>query len=138
MTTYDVMERMLYEIIDELPEDLFRHLNGGVALVADAKFHEDSAGANDLYVLGEYHHEPHGLGRYITIYYGSFISLHGRLRPDRQKDRLRRILLHEITHHMESLAGERGLERKDAERLMDYRRRKSQRNAHVSGEITIG
>ena len=123
---------MLDDIADEIPEEFYRELNGGVFLLPDTKMHPDSMGVEDktgpenLYILGEYHNDRKGmggLGRYIVIYYGSFIRLYPNLRPQRQKEELRRVLIHEFTHHLESLAGERGLEIKDAVKLEKYRQR---------------
>jgi hypothetical protein len=42
----------------------------------------------------------------------------------RIKDELRRVVRHEFTHHIESLAGERGLEIKDAIAMERYKHRK--------------
>ena len=35
-------------------------------------------------------------------------------------EQLREVLRHEFTHHIESLAGERGLEIKDEQQIRDY------------------
>jgi predicted Zn-dependent protease with MMP-like domain len=64
-----------------------------------------------------------GLGRYIAIYYGSFEKVYGNCSPEEQKEQLRRVLIHEITHHIESLAGERGLEIKDKAELEKYKQK---------------
>ncbi|MDR1754967.1 MAG: hypothetical protein LBR74_08745, partial [Eubacterium sp.] len=66
-------------------------------------------------------HEPYGLGRYINIYYGSFVRARGYLDAEGQKAELRRILRHEFTHHLESLAGEKGLEIKDRIEIEKYK-----------------
>jgi len=124
MTTFEDMELVLHKMVNDLPEDLFRELNGGVILLPDVKMHDASEGRDHLYVLGEYHNEPRGLGRYITVYFGSFMMLHSRLAPDRQKDKLRKILYHEFTHHLESLAGERELEIEDAKGILEYKLRR--------------
>jgi hypothetical protein len=60
------------------------------------------------------------MGRYITIYYGSFSHVYGHLEKKALKEQLRETLKHEFTHHIESLAGERGLEIKDARYIADY------------------
>lgn len=129
--TFDEVGQMLDDIAEEIPKDFYRDLNGGVFLLPDTKRHPESRGDtdinnNNLYILGEYHNDRKGLGglgRYIVIYYGSFIKLYAYLPPERQKEELRRVLIHEFTHHLESLAGERGLEIKDAEQLEKYRQR---------------
>lgn len=62
MFTIDETEDMLNEIANELPEEFFRHLNGGIALKEAAKRHPKSC-ADDLYILGEYR-VAGPLGRY--------------------------------------------------------------------------
>ena len=119
MITIEEMHQLLDQIVDELPAELFQQLNGGIYLLPDEKLSEDDL-AEDLYVLGEYCHE-YPLGRYINIYYGSFVQLD--IAEKRLPKRLRDVVLHELTHHWEDLSGERGLEQKD-ERMVDaYRRR---------------
>jgi len=119
MYTIDDVERMLNEIAEELPEDFFKRLNGGVILLPDYKLHPMSAGS-DLYTLGDYS-SSREMGRGIRIYYGSFMRVHGHLPEAQFREKLRGTLLHEFTHHLESLAGERGLEIKDKIELEEYR-----------------
>ena len=123
MISYDELGTMLDEIGREMPDDLYRELNGGVILLPETKLHPESAGAESLYILGQYHNDPLGLGRYITIYYGSFIRVYGYCAPDRQREELKKIVYHEFTHHLESLAGDRSLEIQDAIGLANYKRR---------------
>jgi len=121
MVTFDEAGAMLDEIADELPGEFYRELNGGIILLPEAKMHPEG---NNLFILGEYNNDRKGyggLGRYIVIYYGSFVNLYAHLNPESQKEELRRILVHEFTHHVESLAGERGLEIKDAQQMARYR-----------------
>ena len=118
---------MLDEIAEEIPEEFYRDLNGGIILMPETKRHRGAVRsiAGNLFILGEYHNDRKGmggLGRYIAIYYGSFVRLYSHLSPDGQKAELRRTLIHEFTHHIESLAGERGLEIKDAQKLEEYKR----------------
>ena len=118
MISLEEMEKMLNEITEDFPRDLTTHLNGGMILLPDVKLHEKSRN-NDLFILGEYHND-HVFGRYIAIYYGSFMRVHGRLNRDQLKERLRSTLKHEFIHHLESLAGEKGLEVRDAESIARY------------------
>ena len=127
MTTFEELEAMLYEIADELPPELYDGLNGGVVLRPEAKFHEVSTDTDLLYILGEYHYDPRGLGRYIIVYYGSFIQLHGNASPSRQREKLKGILCHELTHHLESLAGAKDLEVKDRWDIYDFVSRKNRK-----------
>ena len=118
---------MLNGIVDEIPTEFFTDLNGGVILLNECKPHPESQG--DLFIMGEYHH-TNTLGRYICIYYGSFMRIYGNLPPDQMYEQLKHTVLHEFTHHVESLAGERGLEIEDHIHMEEYRRHhktKSQR-----------
>ena len=121
MLTIDEVNELLNDIMDELPLAIFDKLNGGVIVSPEVKLHPEGKDRHDLYILGEYNRDP-GLGRYIVIYYGSYMELYGYLEADALKDRLRETLFHELTHHLEGLAGERDLEIKDEIDLARYRR----------------
>jgi len=117
--TMDDVEQMLNQIADDIPAEFFRDLNGGIMLLERCEQHPESAG--DLYTLGEYSNR-HDMGRHICIYYGSFMRLYGDAPEDVLRAELRGTLLHEFTHHLESLAGMRDLEIRDQIRLDEYRR----------------
>ena len=119
MITYDEMIELLDEIACTFPKEFFNDLNGGIVLRRETKKHPDYK-SSDLYVLGEYHKDPYGLGRFIAVYYGSFIQVYGTCNRNAQKRELARIVRHEFTHHIEELAGERGLEIKDRLELGKY------------------
>lgn len=121
MISFEDIGTILDDIADELPEDFFRGLNGGINLLPDIKIHPQSDSSGNLFIMGEYRHDPRGLGRYINIYYGSFMKLYAHANSDIQKEKLRNILLHEFTHHWESLGGVRTLALKDAYNLMKYK-----------------
>jgi len=121
MMTFDEVADVLEDIIDGLPQELFEKLNGGVNLLPDIKTHTESSGHYPLFIMGEYHHHGMGLGRFINIYYGSFVRLFGYRQREHQISEIRRVLLHELTHHLESLAGVRDLEIQDAIDLEKYR-----------------
>jgi len=108
MLTFDETNEALTHLIETLPPGIFDGLNCGVALVEDALY--DEAG---LLILGQYHVEPYGLGRYITIQYGSMITAYGHLQTDAFINKLEDTLHHELTHHLESRAGDRSLEIQD-------------------------
>lgn len=118
MITIDDAQEMLDELASELPQGFYSELNGGISLLPEIKLHPERR-ADDLYIMGEYVRDRH-MGRYIVIYFGSFEALYGNLPKDAFKSNLRRTLRHEFTHHLESLAGERGLEVKDAEDMERY------------------
>ena len=124
MVTIAEMEKMLDEIASGFPKELFNELNGGIILLPETK--SNPAGKN-LYILGQYHRGGN-MGRYISIYYGSFEKVYGHLDKERLHEHLTRTLKHEFTHHLESLAGEKGLEIKDAEFLADYLRKNPAQN----------
>jgi hypothetical protein len=112
---------MLDELAAELPEQFYKELNGGILLLPETMLSPEAVD-DDLYTLGEYHYS-YSMGRYITIYYGSFDALYGHLSPGELKGRLRSTLRHEFTHHLESLAGEKDLETEDERQLARYRYR---------------
>jgi len=112
---------MLDELIAELPPEIFTRLNGGVLLLPDVKLSAE-ARASDLYTLGEYEYSP-ALGRTIRIYYGSILRAHGQMSPEKFREALRAVLHHELTHHLESMAGDHSLEADDNVRLNWYRMR---------------
>ncbi|MBP1920231.1 metallopeptidase family protein [Youngiibacter multivorans] len=118
MVTFEEMGRILDEIADGFPEELFKELSGGIVLAPELKLNQMSMN-NDLYILGEYH-RGFNSGRYIVIYYGSFMKVYGYLEDTELKERLEHTLKHEFIHHLESLAGEKGLEKEDAKNLFDY------------------
>ena len=103
-------------LAEELPEEFYRDLNGGILLVPEAK---QSPHGPDLLILGEYVVSS-SMGRMIKIYYGSFQQMFSGLNEEQLTEQLREVLRHEFTHHIESLAGERGLEIKDEEQIRNY------------------
>jgi len=120
------MEAMLDEIAYEIPKEFYRELNGSIVLLPEVKPHPESQNGGSLFIMGEYHNDRKGyggLGRYIIIYYGSFMQLYGGSSEKRLREELKKVLIHEFTHHLESLAGERDLEIKDAIDLERYRLR---------------
>lgn len=118
MISIDEMEVMLDKIAKELPEDFYKNLNGGILLLPETRQHPKDK-ADDLYILGEYHRDGL-LGRYIAIYYGSFIQVYGNLPNDQLKEKLKKTLKHEFRHHLESQAGDKSLEIQDATDIEKY------------------
>ena len=128
MYSIDEVEAMLDDIAAELPDDFWKELHGGVILMPDVKYHY--AGPGDLHILGDYNNY-YNYGRHIRIYYGSFIQVYGHLPPEHFRAQLRSTLIHEFTHHLESLAGERGLEIKDKIQLEQYKQFKRNRHENL-------
>jgi len=110
---------MLDEISGDIPRAFFKELNGGIVLRPEKKYHPAGI-KNDLYIMGEYHVDPR-MGRSIFIYYGSFAAIYGYLKRDMLRERVKKTVLHEFTHHFESLAGEKDLEIEDAVKLVKYK-----------------
>jgi len=125
MFTIEEVNDMLDEIAAELPEGIFKDLNGGVSLLAETKI-SDRDPDGGLYTLGEYRRDQ--MGRYIVIYYGSMCAAYGNSSPKKMRKHLRDVLTHELTHHLESLAGDRSLEIEDAKDLRDWYDRKKRSN----------
>lgn len=117
----DQVEEMLNRISEELPDDFYRNLNGGILLLPQEKINPRSAHGN-LYILGEYVVNS-SMGRFINIYYGSLEKMYSHASEKELEDALREVLFHEFTHHVESLSGERGLEKKDAEQMKEFAKR---------------
>ncbi len=113
MITIAQMQDMLDDIAAELPQELYKELNGGILLLPEAKKHEKGG---DIYILGEYYRGG-PMGRYIVIYYRSFLKVHGHLGEKQFKKELRATVRHELRHHIESLAGSDDLERIDEENI---------------------
>lgn len=125
MISIEAFEQMVAEIAETLPEEFFRDLSGGVMVKEERKIHPQSVGA-ELNIMGEYRRHPH-LGRFVVIYYGSFAAVYGHEGEGKLRERVRKTILHEFRHHLESLAGERDLEVEDAIRLADYRKRRQEK-----------
>jgi len=103
LLTFEEVGEILDVIADELPRELFRDLNGGILLLPEA-CQDSGDSAHDLYTMGEYVYDE--MGRYIVIYYGSFAALYKDSPPEKLRKELKETLIHEFTHHIESLAGE--------------------------------
>ena len=90
------------ELLDELPEEFFRELTGGV-IVSESSRVPTYARKDDLYTLGEYQ-TFHGI-RQIVLYKGSFDRVYPAADAVRTRELLRGVVRHEFRHHMEALGG---------------------------------
>lgn len=118
MITIDEMQIVLDKLAEELPQEFYNELNGGILLLPETKM-SAYAKADDLYTLGEY--RVNGvMGRYICIYYGSFERVFRGMGVESLTVQLRKTLRHEFRHHLESLSGEKGLELEDDEYIRKY------------------
>ena len=120
MLTFDEVGALLDDMAEEFPPVFFNGLNGGVCLLPEAR-PDPEFPPGEMYILGEYCNDM--MGRYINLYYGSFAALAEREEWTQEdwEDELLETFTHEFTHHMEGLAGERGLEIKDEAFLEEQR-----------------
>ena len=120
MITIEEYRNIISELMDELPEEFFRDLSGGV-IVSEALVIPDYARANDLYTLGQYQ-VASGI-RQIIMFKGSFDRAYPRADAAQAKEFLRGILRHEFRHHLEFLGGihnSSSLEAEDRRRKQAY------------------
>lgn len=112
----------LDEACEQIPEEYYGELNGGVLLREEVKIHPKSNG-DELKIMGEYVYSR-TMGRLIYIYYGSFMAVYGEASKELLKREIKHTLEHELTHHLESLAGEKDLEIADEIQIHRYLERK--------------
>ena len=65
--SFDEAGALLDGMAEEFPPEFYDELNGGIALLPEAK--EDPEGEHgELYIMGEYCNDM--MGKYINLYYG--------------------------------------------------------------------
>ncbi|TVR92113.1 MAG: hypothetical protein EA416_08275 [Trueperaceae bacterium] len=125
--TYARFRRVLAEMVDELPPEFMRGLQG-VHAIEEAKPEEDFV---DVWRMGEYL-DPgseqflgagEGLGRHVALYYGSFVHVAGDDPEFDWEEEMWETLTHELRHHVESLAGDDSLNIEDEVVARDFERR---------------
>lgn len=118
--SFDEVGEILDEMAEEFPPVFYRDLNGGISLLPDA-VEDPEFPSGEIYIMGEYCDDQ--MGRYINLYYGSFAALAEKENWAREdwEDELFTTLAHEFTHHIEGLALEGGLDRKDEAELEAFR-----------------
>ena len=102
MIRMEEYKRIVSELLDELPEEFFRELSGGV-IVSNALVIPDYAQENDLYTLGLY--KVFSGVRQIIMFKGSFDRAYPQTDEDEARSILRGVLRHEFRHHLEFLSG---------------------------------
>lgn len=120
MITMEAYRRIVSELMDELPAEFYRDLNGGV-IVSEAAAIPDYAKSGDLAVLGQY--LIYSGMRQIVLYKGSFDRVHSHADEEEARVLLRGVLRHEFRHHLESLGGVHNassLEAEDARKKEAY------------------
>ena len=113
MLSFEQAGEILDKTMDALPEGICDGLNGGVNLLREARRGEDGR-----YILGLYHTGE--MGRYVEIFYGSFVEVYGNDPDETFAEELKKTLRHELTHHIENKAGDRTLERWDEEQALKW------------------
>ena len=110
--TFDEAGEALDRMAEEFPEEFYADLNGGISLLPD-EMPDPEFPPVEMYILGEYCDDQ--MGKYILLYYGSFAALAAKeaWTEEDWEEELYATLAHEFTHHIEGLAGERGLDLKD-------------------------
>lgn len=121
MVSYKQFRRMASHLYDRIPPEFLKDLNGGIIALEEAEQRDPDL--PDVYILGEYIEDPYGLGRQIVLYYGSFRALFADEPRDVWEAELWETMLHELRHHLESLAGLDDLEVEDMRQLAEFRRR---------------
>lgn len=121
--TYEAFAALVERLWAEIPEAFKRGLQG-VHVLPQAK---PEPGLPGVWRLGEYL-DPgpptsfggfEGLGRHIALYHGSFLEVAG---PGFDwEGEVWATLLHELRHHLESLAGRDDLVQEDLRRLDAFR-----------------
>lgn len=120
MISLEEYKQVVADLMDELPEEFFRDLNGGV-IVSEALAIPDYARGNDLYMMGQY--LVYAGMRQIVLFKGSFDRLYPGAGVGEARTVLRGILRHEFRHHLESLGGvhnSTSLEAEDARKKEAY------------------
>ena len=102
MISTEEYKAIISDLMDELPEEFFRELTGGV-IMSEALVIPDYARDNDLYTLGQYQ-VCYGL-RQIVMFKGSFDRLYPQADMAQAREILRGVLRHEFRHHIEFLGG---------------------------------
>lgn len=125
--TYDEFRRCLEEMVDEIPEEFLRGLQGIHALPEECP----EPDFEDVWRLGEYL-DPgpedflgagEGLGRQVVLYHGSFARVADGDPDFDWEEEIWETLTHEVRHHVESLAGDASLVAEDEARAREFRRR---------------
>lgn len=125
--SYLEFQRLVEGMVDEIPDEFLRGLQGVHALEQERPEEEYEEvwrlgeyldpGAEDFLGAGE------GLGRHVALYYGSFRRI-AELDPDFDwEEEIWETLTHELRHHVESLAGDASLIEEDMRQGADFIRR---------------
>ncbi|MDT7920639.1 MAG: metallopeptidase family protein [Meiothermus sp.] len=123
--TYEAFVETAARLWDEIPSEYKRGLQG-VHVLEQLKTDPDEP---QLLRLGEYYDPGYpsvlggfaGIGRHIILFYGSFAALAAADSEFDWEGEIWETLVHELRHHLESLAGRDDLVQEDMENLRRYR-----------------
>ena len=101
MIGLETYKRIVSELLDELPEEFFRELSGGVIVSEETETPDYARG--DLYTMGQY--QVYAGIRQIVMFKGSFDRVYPQARAAEAREILRGVLRHEFRHHLECLGG---------------------------------
>ncbi|NLW53122.1 MAG: hypothetical protein GXY87_07180 [Tissierellia bacterium] len=118
--TIEDVHEILNKLYEQIPVELLKDLNGGIILLDEIKYHNESRN-NDLLILGTY--SRFGVRRQINIYYQSLKRAYPKLDEVALEERLNDLLWHELRHHTEYRARVRDLEIEDENNIEKYLRR---------------
>lgn len=99
--TFDQVADLLDEMAETFPPVFFEQLNGGILLQEEAK-PDPMFPEGEVYFMGEYVQDSY-LGRYINLYYGSFLASarNESWSEETWRKELYTTLAHEFTHHVD-------------------------------------
>lgn len=137
MVTPKEFRKLVAEALDHIPPALLEGLDAGVLVAEEARRHSDEL--PDVYILGEYVDDPHGLGRYIVLYYGSFRAILANADVKTLRREIEATIRHELRHHVENLAGVDDLDEEDWRELQALRAEQANRRwaAHECGRDKV-
>ncbi len=123
--TYELFIEMADRLWEEIPSEYKQGLHG-IHVFEYLKPDPEEPG---LLRLGEYHDPGYpsvlggyaGIGRHIALFYGSFRALADEDPHFDWEGEIWETLVHELRHHLESLAWRDDLVREDIENLRRYR-----------------
>jgi hypothetical protein len=120
------------ETTDRLWEDIPAVYKQGLHGIHVLEYLRTDPDQPELLRLGEYHDPGYpsvlggfaGIGRHIALFYGSFAELAAEDPDFDWENEIWETLLHELRHHVESLAWRDDLVQEDLEHLRRYRHRR--------------
>jgi hypothetical protein len=124
--TYESFRQSVETMLTDIPEEFLEGLQGVHVLETVRPEPE----LTNVYRLGEYLDPGQdsflggnpGLGRHITLYYGSFVAIASGQPGFDWEAEIWETLTHELRHHVESLAGDASLVAEDRRRDATFRK----------------